>query len=442
MPFQSAMRTAAAIAALSLAVGPLPAAAAVQPMPAEQAGTRSILVPKDKSVAYRLDRPAGEIVVAQPEMLQLVAVTDRSFYVRGKQPGVTNILVYDRNRRLVEVIDVVVGYDVDAIQADIGAALPGERVAVQNVGGGVLLSGDISTNSARTRALAIAERYAPKAVSSALNVRLSEQVMLEVRVLEAGRSALRELGVDLLIQNNSGFVFESGGGPVPRQGLLNLTTNAGSTSIDVTVQALEEKGVLRTLARPNLVALSGKEATFLAGGEFPYPIPADEGQVALAFRPFGVNLRFTPEVETGGLIRLKVAPEVSQLSPDDGIRINGIVVPGLTTRRVDTTVELRDGESFAIAGLFQQEYANNLSQIPWISEIPVLGALFRSARWRRQETELVVIVTPRMVSPAQSQALSPDPLGAGVEPGLPAMVTLGASHDKRLSAPVKSDPGR
>jgi pilus assembly protein CpaC len=370
-------------------------------------------------------------------MVQIVATTDRSFYARGKAVGVTNILVYDRQRRLVEVIDARVGYDVEAVQADLAAALPGERLVAQNLAGGLLLSGDVSSSMAAAKAMAVAERYAGKAVTNGMVVRTSEQVMLEVRVIEAGRSALKELGVDLAVRNLSGTALA----PSPANGSLKITTNAGTTSLDVTLQALEEKGVLRTLARPNLAALSGRPASFLAGGEFPYPVPADDGNVSIAFRAFGVTLNFTPEVLEAGVIRLQVAPEVSQLDDRQGIRIQGVNVPGLSVRRTSTTVELRDGESFAIAGLFQQDYQNTVGQVPALGNIPVLGALFRSASWRRAETELVIIVTPRLTNAAQSMAAAPDPLGGGVEPGLPALVVGGSPLDKPLAGPV-GRPGK
>ena len=430
-------RLGAFAAALVLGAAPLLSAPALaQPLAVESARTRSIVVPKDKSAAFRLSAPAGEIVVAQPEMLQIVATTDRSFYARGKAVGVTNILVYDRNRRLIEVIDAQVGYDTDSIEADLAAALPRQRIAARNHAGGLMLSGQVSNGAAAAKAIAIAERYAGKAVFSSLGVQASEQVMLEVRVLEAGRSTLKELGLDLDIRNLSGFVFGSGRGPIPNQGQLTISTNAGATAIDLTLQALEEKGVLRTLARPNLVALSGEEATFLAGGEFPYPVSAEDQQVTIAFRPFGVNLAFKPEVLEGGLIRLKVAPEVSQLDDRQSVRLSGVTVPGLSVRRASTTVELRDGQSFAIAGMFQQDYSNNVSQIPWVSDIPVIGALFRSARWRRAETELVIIITPRLVDPATSLQTSPDPLGTGYEADLPELMLRGGPLDKALGRPV------
>ena len=415
-----------------------PAAPAIAQV--EQGQTRSIMVAKDKSAAFRLFGPVGEVVVAAPEVAQIVATTDRSFYVRGKAVGSTNVLVYDPQRRLVEVIDVRVGADTSNLQADLAAALPGEKILARTMADGVLLTGSASTGSAAARAVAIAERFAPKAVTNMMTVENSEQVMLEVRVLEASRSALRELGVDLSVQNLSGFIYQSNPGLVsglPPKGAALISTNAGTVTIDVLIQALEEKGVIRTLAKPNVVALSGEEASFLAGGEFPFPVPVDDDTLAVDFRPFGVNLKFTPWMQEGGLIRLKVAPEVSQLNFAQGLRVGGVSVPGLTTRRASTTVELRDGESFAIAGLFQQEYTNAVAQVPWLSDVPVLGALFRSSRWRRQETELVIIVTPHLVDAQGSLRVSPDPLGQGAaEPDLPELMLRGGPLDKALARPV------
>jgi pilus assembly protein CpaC len=246
---------------------------------------------------------------------------------------------------------------------------------------------------------------------------------------------VRELGIDLTVQNLSGFIFGSGtgliGGVSPQAAAL-ISTNSGSVTIDVLLQALEEKGVIRTLAKPNLVALSGESASFLAGGEFPFPIPQDRDTLAIEFRQFGVNLAFTPVVQDGGLIRLKVAPEVSQLDYNQGIRVLGVTVPGLSTRRANTTVELRDGESFAIAGLFQQEYNNAVRQIPGLADVPVIGALFRSTRWRKRETELVIIVTPRLVKPSRDIAALPNPLD-GREPGEAALALKGRALDKPLT---------
>ncbi len=439
-------RLLSALLAVSLSVAVLPVSAATaQANDVQENRTRTISVPKDKSAAFRLSAPAGEVIVSQPEIAQIVATTDQSFYVRGKALGGTNILVYDRGRNLVEVIDVHVGYDTAAMERDFAASLPGQKITARSVGKGVMLAGDVANNSAAARARAIAERYAPPAdITTAFNVLASEQVQLEVRVLEASRNALKDLGVELEVSNLSGFAFFSGsgliGGAAP-QGLVNVVTNSGTTQIDLTIRALEEKGVLRTLARPNLTALSGEPATFLAGGEFPVPVAADyddrdRTRLGIQFKPFGVKLDFTPIVAEGGVIRLKVAPEVSQLDARQGVRLAGVDIPGLSVRRASTTVELRDGEAFAIAGLFQQEYNNAVRQIPFLGDIPVIGALFRSARWRRNETELVIIVTPRLVRPAADPSSLPNPLAPAVEAGDAALILGGKPLDKPMTRPV------
>lgn len=409
----------------------------------EAAPSRAIVVAKDKSTAFRLTTGASQIVVAQPEIAEIVANTDRSIYIRGKALGATNILVYDKSKRLVEVIDVKVGHDLAGIQADMAAALPGETIKVSNLADGLMLSGEVSTSSVAARAVTIAERYAPKAVSSTLTVRAAQQVMLEVRIIEASRDSLKDFGLNVDIRNASGVVFGSGLGLVgnnPAQGTLSVSTNVGPTRIDLTLRALEEKGIIRTLARPNLAAISGEEATFLAGGEFPYPVPSGNNEVTIEFKPFGVNLKFTPIVQDNGLIRLKVAPEVSALDPTNPLRIGNYDMPSLTVRRASTTIELRDGESFAIAGMFQQDYVNAVRQLPWLGDIPVVGALFKSARWRRSETELLIVVTPRLTTAAQSGALSPNPMIAGTEPSAIDLILQGLVMDKPLTAPVGADP--
>jgi pilus assembly protein CpaC len=396
-------------------------------------------VPKDKSAAFRLDRPVGELVVAQPSIAEIVAKTDRSFYIRGKANGATNILVYDPSHNLIEVIDVRVGADSAALEADIASTLPGEAIRVTHLADGVHLSGEASTNSVAARAVQLAERYAPKGVTSAISVRESQQVILEVRIIEASRSALQDFGVDLsVIGRDFAFVTGTRGllGPTAPSLVAGGSRMVGNANVDVTLRALEEQGLIRTLARPNLVALSGEEAEFLAGGEFPYPIPVDQNEVAIEFKPFGVALKFTPLILPSGAIRVKVAPEVSQLDVRQQIRINGIDLPSLTVRRATTTVELDEGASFAIAGLFQEDYINTVRETPGLANLPVLGALFKSQRWRRQETELLIVVTPRIADkaspPPQMAQVAPDPGGIDMlferlaaQPVLPALeVTL------------------
>ncbi|MGH6986072.1 MAG: type II and III secretion system protein family protein [Caulobacteraceae bacterium] len=394
--------------------------------------TRTIVVPKDKSAAYRLDYPVGEIVVAQPDTLSLVATTDHSFYIRGKQIGATNLLIYDPDHHLAQVVDVRVGYDIADLEADLGAALPGEPIQARDFAGGILLTGEVSTSAVAERAKAIAGHYAPNNVQCDLTVKAAQQVMVEVRILEVTRNGLKDLGLNIGAHNNSHFSFQSGSGLLDGSapaGTLGLTGSIAGVTINATLQALETKGAVHTLARPNLVAMSGQEASFLAGGEFPFPVPNGLTGTTIEFREFGVKLKVTPTVEDSGEIRLKVAPEVSQLDPANGISLQGIQVPGIDTTRAETSVELRNGQSFAIAGLFSKDTTRSVGQIPGLGDIPVLGALFKSSSWKHNETELVIIVTPRLITPVNDVRSLPDPLRGVSEPSAIDLILEGKGVD-------------
>ena len=429
------------MAALACALGLAHVPAQAETFVSEAVRSRTINVPKNKSLSFRLDGPASKIVVAQPDTAQIVATTDRSFYVRGKTLGATNLLIYGQGGALQEVVDVRVGYDAEALQSDLAAAIPGEVIKVRNLGEGLLLTGEVSTTAVAAKAKTLADKFAPESITSALTVRASQQVILEVRVLEAGRSDLKDIGFNLAATDGVNFALATGSGligPSTPQGVLQVRGSIGSVDIDLMLQALEEKGVVRTLARPNLVALSGQKASFLAGGEFPFPVPNGRDTVSIDFREFGVKLDFEPVVQDNGLIRLLVAPEVSALDTRANLRLNGMEVPSLTVRRAATTVELKSGESFAVAGLFQQDYANAIRQLPGIGQVPVIGSLFRSARWKRQESELVIIVTPRL---ATAEDLTGETrIMAGRETNPIDLILLGMALDKPLSAPVGTGP--
>jgi pilus assembly protein CpaC len=427
----AALTLCLAVAWTGLSAAPVRAQVAT----ADESMTRSITVSKDKSMAFHLDFPVGEIVVAQPETLELVATTDHSFYVRGKALGVTNILVYDKMHRLAQVIDVHVCQDIHSLQADIDSALPGEHIRAASFAGGVLLTGNASTSAVEMRARAIAERYAPKDVSSTVTVQAAQQIMVEVRMIEASRNALRDVGFNVNASNQT-FALSTGNGLPGNQapqGTLSIAGRIGGASVDVTLAALEQKGVIRTLAKPNLIAMSGEEANFLAGGEFPYPVPQGQNIVTVDFRTYGVKLNVTPTVEDNGEIRLKIAPEVSQLDPAHSLIVDGISLPALITSKASTTVELKDGQSFAIAGLFQQGYNNTLDQFPGLANLPVLGALFRSTNFQRQQTELIIIVTPRMTAPADDITTLPNPLSSSGEPSAIDLILAGM-----VEAPTKT----
>lgn len=403
-----------------------------QTMASEPVMRRTIHVPRDKSLSFRLPQAASRIVVAQPDIAKVTATSNASFYVQGIEFGSTNLLVYGAGGRLQEVIDIRVGYDSDGLQQDFTAAFPGESLKVRNLGEVLMLAGEVSNTGVQAGAEKIAAKYAPDAIISRITVRASQQVVLEVRILEASRNAMQDLGVNFNIANGSFGVLSGTGliGPSSAASVLTTRDASGSTRVDSQIQALEEKGIIRTLAKPNLVAISGEKASFLAGGEFPFPVPTRDG-ITIEFRPYGVKLNFLPKVQDNGWIRLEVAPEVSQLDPNNSLTIGGINIPALTVRRASTTLELRPGDTFAMAGLFQHDYQNNTSQTPWLGDVPVLGALFRSARFKRAETELMIIVTPRLAT-AEDRQITPLESLPGREPSKADLFLRGRAHDKPL----------
>jgi pilus assembly protein CpaC len=437
MPRNLATALCATVALLS--AGATATSAFADALPSEAAASRVITVPRDKSLSFRLEQPAAKIVVAQPDIAEVVATTDRSFYVRGLALGATNLLVYGPGGRLMEVIDVRVGADAKILEHDLAQALPKEHIQVESFGEGVLLRGEVSNPGVAIKAKAIAESFAPDSVMSMLRVNGS-QVMLEVRVMEANRTAAHDLGLAATISNGS-FNFSFGNGLIGNStptSVLSLTGGAGHTKIDAQIAALEAKGIIHTLARPNLVAMSGEKASFLAGGEFPFPVPAGLNQVTIEFRPYGVKLNFTPTVQDDGKIRLLVEPEVSQLDNTNTLRLNGVTVPALTVRRTSTTVELKDGASLAIGGMFQHDYENAVKQIPGLGDIPILSALFRSSHWQRNETELLIVVTPHIVTQGDFDS-SKNRIIAGPEPSTADLLLNGDVHDKPLLRDLRGD---
>lgn len=378
----------------------------------------STSVTKDDTLVMRTDTAFAQVRVANAEIADVVVLSDRSFQLLGKSGGKTNVMLYDRENQLVDIVDVTVGFDVAALKKTFFETFPKEKVEVRPLAGGIYLSGDVSSEAVANRAVSIAEAYAPSRVTSGLAVRDSHQVMLEVRFVEASRDTIKQLGVNMLSSRSTGVLkldpgdFDVSGG----RGILNPAISAalaggiGAASLNVRIDALEERGIIRTLAEPNLVSMSGETASFLAGGEFPIPVPSGLGEIAIEYRKFGVGLSFTPTVLDDGIINLKVAPEVSQLDLANSVEIGGVSVPGLRVRRANTTIELRNAQSFAIAGLLQNDSANNRSEVPWLGKIPILGSLFSSTRYQTSETELVIIVTPHLARPVADRSQLATPL--------------------------------
>ncbi len=400
--------------------------------------TRVTLV-QNKSRNLRVDVPFAIVEVADKDIVDAATISDQQLFLVGKRIGSTNVLLYDQARRLIGVVDVDVKLDTRAIGSQIREGSGATGIEVNEVYGKLVLSGDGGDPQTIERAMSVASGLAANGVVNALKVKTPQQVMLQVRFVEANRNAARALGVRWeffrrgvtagIIGNqaqpgkfNVGagqFAFGPAGdtaaipllnsvagvaGAAPFATVITEIINSTAGKLDVVLSALEAQRVLRKLAEPNLIAMSGETAEFLAGGEFPVPVvsTSSAGQlptVTVVYKEFGVKLNFAPTVLSRGVISLKLYPEVSELDLQNAVNIQGFFIPALTTRRARTTIELRDGQSFAIAGLLQSNSTRNQDQVPWLGSVPVLGALFRSAEYQANETELVVIVTPHIVKP-------------------------------------------
>lgn len=385
--------------------------------------TAPVRVTLGKSETVRTDASFVDIIVADPETADILPLTDKSVSILGKKIGSTRVSVYAEGKQLVGVFDVEVSYDTSQLAAELARQFPHASFRVSSVNGRILISGTAPDGVTLDRAVTLAKQFGPEVINS-VKVTQPQQVLLEVRFVEASRSAGRELGIDWEVIGNK--INAATGAAVT--GSLNMLSNSdpfgvvigtlvnNGTSVDVLIRALEDKGIARRLAEPNLVALSGDTASFLAGGEFPFPVQSQNNTITIEFKKFGVGLAFTPTVLPDGLINLKMEPEVSQIDPTNAVRVGGVEIPSLIVRRANTTIELRDGQSFAVAGLLQSMNEVNQAQLPWIGNIPILGALFKSASYLKRETDLVIIVTPRIVRPGRPGDLVRTPLDNTLPP--------------------------
>ncbi|MHA6344465.1 type II and III secretion system protein family protein [Roseivivax sp. CAU 1761] len=380
---------------------------------------RALSVPMNRAVVVESDVPFAELSIANPAIADISSLSDRTIYVLGKAPGTTTLTILDANGRLISNVDVRVSADISEFKERLGQILPNERIEVRTANDGIVLSGTVSSAQALDRALDLAQRYAPERVSNLMSVGGVQQVMLKVRFAEMQRSVSKALRAGLALEGPgdqlaTGRFLETGnsiGGPISvpidTQGAMLLGFDVGGLEAGILIEALESKGVVRMLAEPNLTALSGQEAKFLAGGEYPVPVAAGENDtVTIEFKPFGIELAFIPRVVDGDLINLELKTAVSSIDSTVGIDMNTVRINGFKRREAETTVELRDGESFAIAGLLQDDFRDLNGQVPWLGDIPILGALFRSAEYEREQSELVIIVTPHLVTPTRGEALA------------------------------------
>ncbi len=396
----------------ALTGAPAPGLAATLLLSDDSMHAGELSVPMDKSQILRLDVPFADLLIGNADIADVMALSDRSIYILGKAAGSTSLMVYGRDKSLLAVMDVVVGPDTAGLSDKLRHLVPGEEIEVLALNGSLVLNGSVSSAGRMAKVVALAEGFAPGQVLSFLSVRGSQQVMLKVRFVEVSRNALKRLGLNFDIFNGD-FSFSSGdafGGNLAADafgtGLFSGTF--GAANLRLLFEALESKGMAKTLAEPTLIALSGDTASFLAGGEFPIEVAQSgasatgDAAITVEFKEFGISLSFTPTVLDDGLINMVVSPEVSAL--DFSVSVNG--TPGLTTRRATTTVELRDGQTFAIAGLLQEDFRDAVRQVPLLGDVPILGALFRSSEYQRNESELVIVVEPHLVRPAPAGALA------------------------------------
>lgn len=424
---------------------------------------RQITVTRYKSRTLQLRIPFASAVVGSPDIADVMPMSDHVLYVQGKKIGTTNVALFDNEKKLISVIDLEVTIDIQEIRDKIRAGTESPAIQVSARNEQVFLSGEARNAVDAQRAVEIAKAMVmpvtpdgktltdpeklDKYVVNLMHVAATQQVMLRVRFVEVDRSAERDLGVNWFYSRNGVRGINTGNGGSPSSltqagpiwnstagstlggtatpggvplfqtigtfasatagapfgvGLFNLVK--GGISADVLISALEEKGLARKLAEPDLVALSGDKASFLAGGSYPVPsVQSSSGTVPVIttqYQPYGVELNFIPTVAANGIINLQLEPKVSELDYANGVSISGTIIPGLTVRQARTTIELRDGQSFAIAGLLQSDSLRDISQLPWIGSVPVLGMLARSSSYSQKESDLVVIVTPHLVAPA------------------------------------------
>ncbi|MEZ5937209.1 MAG: type II and III secretion system protein family protein [Hyphomonadaceae bacterium] len=412
--------------------------------------TQTLSLTVNRTYMVELDTDVDDIIVASPDIVSISAQSRRQVAIMGLKPGASNVVFLDGSGRKLLNLDVSVTNGVAGVaelQDLIKRYVPGSKVQVENVNGRIILAGSVQNAQSADRAVTLAAQFVdkPDQVLNLMTILGKDQVALKVRIVEMQRTMVKQLGINLsgsvgfgelngtewqnLFEgstNNSFNIAGSAlGGLSASVGSVNMVGGAVQSSVAAGLNALERVGLLRTLAEPNLTALSGESAKFLAGGEYPIPVAQDQGKIGIQFKPYGVGLGFTPVVLSEGRISLQVSTEVSELSPIGSYQSTGvsgvdpttgvaivtssISVPALKVRRAETTVELPSGGSLVIAGLIQQQTKQSLEGVPGVKDTPILGALFRSRDFQNDETELVVIVTPYLVDPTDPQKLrTPD----------------------------------
>ena len=432
---------------------------------AQDAGSTAppIVIGIGKSRLVELPAPYSDVMIGNPKVADVVPLNPHSVYVVGKGMGSTALTLYGAGRRVIYSSDVLVSADLDGLKARLHEVLPGEdHVSVSTANQSIVLSGTATSPAALQQILTLADTYDPGKVVNMMSVQGTQQVMLSVRFVEMERTTAKDLGINVQqtpSRGNPSVTVTTGetllGQSATVQntfGIASLAWRVGGGDLTVLFDALETKGLIKTLAEPNLVAMSGDTANFLAGGEFPIPVAQQSASgtalpvITIEFKQFGISLAFTPTILQDGMINMVVNPEVSSIDPTTSIQLGDISIPGIKVRRAHTTVELRDGESFTVAGLLSDNYQSNISQLPFLGDLPIIGALFRSTGYQADQTELVIVVTPHLVSPRRGPTATPT--DAFVPPSDFELFLLGNQRGKAENvrpedrALMSADPGK
>ncbi len=366
---------------------------------------------RGKARILRLVVDVRDVLVANPDIADVVIRTPRLIYVLGREVGDTNVFFFDDGGNEILRLNVRVELDLGALRAVLEQVLPDEDVRVSAVDQNIILTGRVTSAKVVDDVRELSRRFVAgdANIINMLDVDAEQQVLLRVRVAEMQRSALKELGLNFSFIRSAGNFTRIGfnvTNPISGgSGSVFADFLTANTNFTALIDALERNGLVKTLAEPNLTAVSGETANFLAGGEFPIPVAQEEGTITIEFKPFGIGLDFTPVVLSSGRISLRVQTEVSGLTTRGAVTIGGISVSGLSVRRAATTVELPSGGSLVIAGLLQDDISNTIEGVPGLKDVPILGALFRSVRFQRDETELVIAVTVYLVRPVDAQQI-------------------------------------
>lgn len=430
----------AALAAIAALAATPAAAQRGQPVAIDLGGqgaaARSIVLPLNKAAIVELPQPASDVLVSQPSVVDAVVRSPRRVYLLGLKVGQTNAFFFDGQGRQILNLEIRVEQDVDALTELFSRLMPEARITAESVNDNIILRGSAQTSIEAANAADIAGRFVGdrEKVLTLISVRAPEQVMLKVRVVEMQRQMIKQLGVSqegTLTLNNAAISLATANAIGAAGGLAGSTSlpDLGDGALDIAFEALESNGIVRVLAEPNLTAVSGESAKFLAGGEFPVPVGQDDDGITIEFKEFGVGLGFSPLVLDKGRISIKVETEVSEVTAENSFIVPGafavdpvtgdvittgnLAIPGLSVRRASTTVELPSGGSLVMAGLLQEDMRQTIKGVPGLKDAPVLGQLFRSRDYANNETELVIIITPYLVNPTHESDLT-DPAAGSV----------------------------